>query len=122
MFKVSEFAEKAGVTVRTLHHYDRLGLLKPSGRTEAGYRFFPILTLLAFIVSSIRFAPLWPPGQQDAKPRRICIHLAHSAAQCRWCNPASLWQHALPEEKFHAEKSVHHCFLRRVDGDGPDHT
>jgi len=26
MFKVSEFAEKAGVTVRTLHHYDRLGL------------------------------------------------------------------------------------------------
>jgi MerR family transcriptional regulator, thiopeptide resistance regulator len=40
MFKVSEFAEKAGVTVRTLHHYDRLGLLKPSGRTEAGYRLY----------------------------------------------------------------------------------
>ncbi len=40
MFKVSEFAEKAGITVRTLHHYDRLGLLKPSGRTEAGYRLY----------------------------------------------------------------------------------
>ena len=40
MFKVSEFAERAGVTVRTLHHYDRLGLLKPSGRTEAGYRLY----------------------------------------------------------------------------------
>lgn len=40
MFKVREFAEKAGVTVRTLHHYDRLGLLKPSGRTEAGYRLY----------------------------------------------------------------------------------
>jgi DNA-binding transcriptional MerR regulator len=26
MFRASEFAEKAGVTVRTLHHYDRLGL------------------------------------------------------------------------------------------------
>ncbi len=63
MFKVSEFAEKAGVTVRTLHHYDRLGLLKPSGRTEAGYRFFPIVTFLACIVSSISMAPLWPPGQ-----------------------------------------------------------
>lgn len=40
MYRVSEFAEKAGITVRTLHHYDRLGLLKPSGRTEAGYRLY----------------------------------------------------------------------------------
>lgn len=40
MYKVSEFAEKAGVTVRTLHHYDRLGLLKPSGRNGAGYRLY----------------------------------------------------------------------------------
>ena len=40
MYRVSEFAEKAGVTVRTLHHYDRLGLLQPSGRTEAGYRLY----------------------------------------------------------------------------------
>src|ERR1700742_886080 len=40
MYQVSDFAEKAGVTVRTLHHYDRLGLLKPSGRTEAGYRLY----------------------------------------------------------------------------------
>lgn len=40
VYQVSDFAEKAGVTVRTLHHYDRLGLLKPSGRTEAGYRLY----------------------------------------------------------------------------------
>ncbi len=40
MYRVSEFAEKAGVTVRTLHHYDRLGLLKPSGRTGAGHRLY----------------------------------------------------------------------------------
>ena len=40
VYRVSEFAEKAGVTVRTLHHYDRLGLLKPSGRTIAGYRLY----------------------------------------------------------------------------------
>ena len=31
-------AELAGVTVRTLHHYDEIGLLSPSGRTSAGYR------------------------------------------------------------------------------------
>ena len=40
LFTVSRFAELAGVTVRTLHHYDRLGLLKPSGRTGAGYRLY----------------------------------------------------------------------------------
>ncbi|HEY3282852.1 MAG TPA: MerR family transcriptional regulator [Armatimonadota bacterium] len=34
------FARLAGVTVRTLHHYDRLGLLSPSRRTEAGYRLY----------------------------------------------------------------------------------
>jgi DNA-binding transcriptional MerR regulator len=40
MFLAREFAERAGVTVRTLHHYDRLGLLKPSRYTEAGYRLY----------------------------------------------------------------------------------
>jgi MerR family transcriptional regulator, thiopeptide resistance regulator len=39
MYKVHEFAELSGVTVKTLHHYDRLGLLKPR-RTETGYRIY----------------------------------------------------------------------------------
>src|SRR5215210_6704698 len=40
LYQASEFAELTGVTVRTLHHYDRLGLLKPTGRTAAGYRLY----------------------------------------------------------------------------------
>ena len=36
----SVHAELTGVTVRTLHHYDELGLLSPSGRSEAGYRLY----------------------------------------------------------------------------------
>ncbi len=40
LYRTREFAERAGVTVRTLHHYDRLGLLRPSGRTHAGYRLY----------------------------------------------------------------------------------
>jgi DNA-binding transcriptional MerR regulator len=40
VYKVHEFAELAGVTVRALHHYDRLGLLKPRSRTESGYRLY----------------------------------------------------------------------------------
>jgi DNA-binding transcriptional MerR regulator len=37
---VGEVAALAGVTVRTLHHYDRIGLLSPSSRTAAGYRSY----------------------------------------------------------------------------------
>lgn len=39
-YQPHEFAMRAGVTIRALHHYDRLGLLKPSGRTAAGYRLY----------------------------------------------------------------------------------
>lgn len=37
---VSEVASLAGITVRTLHHYDEIGLVRPSGRTHAGYRLY----------------------------------------------------------------------------------
>lgn len=37
-YSVKGLAKLAGVSIRTLHHYDSLGLLKPSSRTEAGYR------------------------------------------------------------------------------------
>ncbi|MGI5525677.1 MerR family transcriptional regulator [Micromonospora sp. CA-259024] len=37
-YTVGQVARVAGVTVRTLHHYDEIGLLSPSGRTSAGYR------------------------------------------------------------------------------------
>jgi DNA-binding transcriptional MerR regulator len=38
--QIQEFAQRTGVTVRTLHHYDRLGLLRPGARTESGYRLY----------------------------------------------------------------------------------
>jgi DNA-binding transcriptional MerR regulator len=38
-FRVHDFARKTSVTVRTLHHYDRLGLLKPR-KTRHGYRVY----------------------------------------------------------------------------------
>jgi MerR family transcriptional regulator, thiopeptide resistance regulator len=37
-YAIGELAALAGVTVRTLHHYDEIGLLHPSGRTVAGHR------------------------------------------------------------------------------------
>lgn len=39
-FRVAELARLAGVTVRTLHHYDQIGLLRPASVSEAGYRLY----------------------------------------------------------------------------------
>lgn len=40
LLKVGELAKRTGLTVRTLHHYDAIGLLKPSARSEADYRLY----------------------------------------------------------------------------------
>lgn len=39
-YKVKEVAELVGVSVRTLHHYDQIGLLTPAEVSEAGYRLY----------------------------------------------------------------------------------
>ncbi len=39
-WSIGELARLARVSVRTLHHYDAVGLLPPSGRSEAGYRLY----------------------------------------------------------------------------------
>ena len=36
--RIGELAERAGLTVRTLHHDDQIGLVRASERTEAGHR------------------------------------------------------------------------------------
>ena len=54
MRTVSEAARLTGVTVRTLHHYDELGLLRPSDRSEAGYRLYSYDDLVRLGVSPTR--------------------------------------------------------------------
>ena len=39
-WKVGELARQTGLTVRTLHHWEAVGLLEPARRTEAGYRLY----------------------------------------------------------------------------------
>lgn len=59
--KISEFAKKSGVTVKTLLHYDKIGLLKPSKKTDSGYRIYCVedflklqqITTLKFIGLSL---------------------------------------------------------------------
>ena len=40
MMTVHEVSRLAGVSIRTLQYYDRIGLLPPSGYSEAGYRLY----------------------------------------------------------------------------------
>ena len=44
-YSIGKVADLAGVTIRTLHHYDEIGLLSPSGRSEAGYRIYEVRDL-----------------------------------------------------------------------------
>ncbi|MVX62672.1 methyltransferase domain-containing protein [Clostridium chromiireducens] len=60
--KIGEFAKRSGVTVKTLLHYDKIGLLKPSEKTDSGYRIYceddflklQQITTLKFIGLSLR--------------------------------------------------------------------
>lgn len=40
IFRVGELAKRTGLTVRTLHHWEAVGLLSPSQRTDAGHRLY----------------------------------------------------------------------------------
>ncbi len=40
LLKVGELAKRTGLTVRALHHYDSIGLLRPSERSDSGYRLY----------------------------------------------------------------------------------
>jgi len=64
-YKVGELAQLAGVSVRTLHHYEAIGLLVPSARTQAEHRLYAradvdrllritALTSLGFTLDQVR--------------------------------------------------------------------
>ncbi|QGG57931.1 MerR family transcriptional regulator [Paenibacillus sp. FSL W8-1187] len=81
MLKVKEAAELAGVSVRTLHHYDEIGLLHPEEATESGYRLYSprdLKTLqqilffreLGFPLKQIK-AILHDPGYREEEALRL---------------------------------------------------
>jgi DNA-binding transcriptional MerR regulator len=103
--KVGELARRTGLTIRTLHHYDEIGLLKPSLHTEAGHRLYTaadvarlqqVLSLrqLVFSLEEVRdclrradFSPLTVIGlhlarlrEQIEGQRRLCERLEALAA------------------------------------------
>lgn len=112
--QVGELARRSGLTIRTLHHYDEIGLLKPSLHTEAGYRLYTaadvarlqqVLSLrqLGFSLDEIRNC-LGRPGlapldvirlhlarlrEQIERQRKLCDRLEAIAAHFRTAGEVS---------------------------------
>lgn len=40
LLKIGELAKRIGLTIRALHHYEAIGLVTPSARSDAGYRLY----------------------------------------------------------------------------------
>src|SRR3954469_18916720 len=89
--KVGELAKRTGLTVRTLHHYDEIGLLRPSLRTETGHRLYTaadvarlqqVLSLrqLGFALEEVQ-ACLDRPGFSPLEVIRL--HLGHLREQIK---------------------------------------
>ena len=80
---VGELSRLSGVTVRTLHHYDEIGLLRPSGRTASGYRLYAdddVLRLQQILILRELGMPLDDiAGALDTENRAELLH-QHRAA------------------------------------------
>ena len=89
LLRIGELARRTGLTVRTLHHYDALGLLRPSAQTESGHRRYAAadvarlqqivsLRALGLPLAQIRVAL----DRDGADPCAVLErHLAHIRAQ-----------------------------------------
>jgi MerR family transcriptional regulator, thiopeptide resistance regulator len=81
---VGDLARQAGVTVRTLHHYDEIGLVKPSQRSAAGYRLYgdrDVLRLHQVLVLRELGVPLDEIGAAiDGAADRAALLRSHRAA------------------------------------------
>lgn len=91
MKTVKQISACTGVSVRTLHHYDSIGLLKPTAATEAGYRLYDdaalqrlqqilLLRELGFPLKDIQ-AILDAP--ENVRRRALDDHIRQLDAQCR---------------------------------------
>ena len=83
-FTVGELSRLTGLTVRALHHYDEIGLVRPSQRTAAGYRLYDeadALRLQQVVVLRELGVPLDQIGAAiDASADRAALLRRHRAA------------------------------------------
>ena len=71
LYRVGEVATLTRVSIRTLHHYDRIGLVRPTARSDGGYRLYAAADLLRLQqVLTLRYLgfPLKRIGEFLARP------------------------------------------------------
>ncbi|MGN6408077.1 MAG: MerR family transcriptional regulator, partial [Curtobacterium sp.] len=72
---IGELAERAGMSLRTIRHYDEVGLLVPSGRTTGGFRVYTEQDLERLLVIR-RMKPLGFTLDEMAELLRVVDGLA----------------------------------------------
>jgi DNA-binding transcriptional MerR regulator len=75
-YRVAEFARLTKVTVRALHHYDKIGLLAPSGRTPSRYRVYTdkdLFRLQQIVTLKFLGLSLDQIGRALARPRSVVL-------------------------------------------------
>lgn len=85
MRTVKEVSKLTGVSVRTLHHYDAIGVLKPTTVTEAGYRLYDDTALIRLQII-LMFRELQFPLKEIRKFSTVllltCEKHCHSKLSC----------------------------------------
>ena len=95
--KIGEFAKRSGVTVKTLLHYDKIGLLKPSEKTEAGYRIYCEDDFLKLQqITTLKFIGL---------PLNEISHILYESGE-NLENMISIQKKALEEKKKHIDAVI----------------
>lgn len=95
--KIGEFAKKSGVTVKTLLHYDKIGLLKPSEKTDSGYRIYCEEDLLKLQqITTLKFIGL---------SLNEISHILHESGE-NLESMISIQKKALEEKKKHIEAVI----------------
>ena len=97
ILKIGEFAKRSGVTVKTLLHYDKIGLLKPSEKTEAGYRIYCEEDFLKLQqITTLKFIGL---------PLNEISHILYESGE-NLENMISIQKKALEEKKKHIDAVI----------------
>ncbi len=121
--RVGELAKRTGLTVRTLHHYDAIDLLKPSLHTEAGHRLYTggdiarlqqVISLrqLGFSLEEVRDCLKRP----DFSPLEVIrLHVARLRKQIDWQRQLCERLEALAEHFGTAGEVSADEFLRTIE-------
>ncbi len=124
VWKVGELARQTGLTVRTLRYYDEIGLLTPSGRTEAGYRLYTVrdiarlqqirsLRQLGFSLEEIQD---WLDRPDFAPQAAIRLHIQQLQEQIELQRALCRCLEALDERLNAAEEISADELIRTIEG------